>query len=277
MKGAIMKYASLNRTLSLALTVGLVAGALSLSRPGGADNPAAANQALTARIVEAKDKLQDGWTAWKEEDMKAGRDMFLKLIMEQKSANSDLFYYAALSDHRLIVYAFAAGKQAEAAPLMAEAGQYLEKAMELDSGRGELYALDATLLGYQIALDPQKGMELGMQILASFAQAESKEPDNPRVSLLKGESLMFWPVEYGGGPDNAIAVLDRALSLFEKEKVSDPVKPSWGKEEAFAFLGRAHAQKGARDKAVEYFKKALEISPHFRLAQDELKKLQVEK
>ena len=272
-----MKTKSMNRIFLPAMVGILFVGGPLMASAAKACAPAAPGQALTAKIIEAKDRLQGGWTSWKEEEMKAGRDMFLKLILEQSSANADLCYYAALSDHRLIVYAFAAGKQAEASPLIAEARKYLEKAMELDPGRGELYALDATLLGYQIALDPQKGMELGMQILASFAQAESKEPDNPRVSLLKGESLMFWPVEYGGGPDNAIAVLDRALSLFEKEKVSDPVKPSWGKEEAFAFLGRAYAQKGAREKAVEYMKKALETSPHFRLAQDELQKLQAEK
>jgi len=272
-----MKGRSANFVLGLALAAALMAGGPYLARGGKSDAPPAADKALTAKIIEARSKLQEGWMVWKEEDMKAGRDMFLKLILEQNSANADLCYYAALADHRLIVYAFAAGKQAEAGPLIAEAGKYLEKAMELDPGRGELYALDAAALGYQIALDPQKGMELGMQIITSFAQAESKEPNNPRVALLKGESLMFWPVEYGGGPDNAIVLLDRAVSLFDKEKVADPVKPSWGKEEAYAFLARAHAQKGARDKAIELMKKALEISPNFRLAQDELKKLQAEK
>ncbi|HEX9903298.1 MAG TPA: tetratricopeptide repeat protein [Acidobacteriota bacterium] len=274
-----MKKQSTYCALKLILMAVLLAGGQGLSWAAAVPSPAMSmsGQGLTARIIEARAKLQEGWTAWQEEAMKTGRDMFLKLVLEEKSANADLCYYLALSDHRLIVYAFAAGKTAEAAPLIAEARKYLEKAIELDPGRGELYAMQATVLGYEIVLDQQKGMELGMQIMMSFAQAESKEPDNPRISLLKGESLMFWPVEYGGGPDNAIAMLDRSLALFEKEKVIDPVKPSWGKEEAYAFLGRAYAQKGARDKAVEYMKKALETSPDFRLAQDELKKLQAEK
>jgi tetratricopeptide (TPR) repeat protein len=233
-----------------------------------------AGQSLAARIIEARAKLQEGWTAWKEEDMETGRDMFLKLFLEEKSPNADLCYYLALSDHRLTAYAFAAGKAAEASPLIAEGKRYLEKAVELDPGRGEVYALQAALLGYEIALNPQKGMELGMQIMASFAQAESQDPDNPRVALLKGESLMFWPVQYGGGPDKAIAALDRALALFEKERVSDPVKPSWGKEEAYVFLGRAYVQTGDRDRAVECLKKALEACPDFVAAKEELKKLQ---
>jgi tetratricopeptide (TPR) repeat protein len=261
------------------LTAALLAGGYGLSGAAAVPFPSlsAPGQGLTARIIEARAKLQEGWTTWKEEDMKTGRDMFLKLFLEEKSVNADLCYYLALSDHRLIVYAFAAGKTAEAEPLIAEGKKYLEKAVELDPSRGELYALQAALLGYEIALNPQKGMELGMQILSSFAQAESKEPDNPRIALLKGQSLMFWPAEYGGGPDNAIVLLDRAVSLFEKEKVSDPVKPSWGKEEAYAFLARAYAQKGDREKAVESLHKALEISPHLRLAQEELKKLQADK
>ncbi len=274
-----MKKQSTHYALKLILLAVLLAVGQGLSWAMAVPSPAVSisGQGLTARIIEARAKLQEGWTAWQEEAMKTGRDMFLKLVFEEKSANADLCYYLALSDHRLIVYAFAAGKTAEAAPLIAEARKYLEKAIELDPGRGELYALQAVVLGYEIALDPQKGMEMGLQIITSFAQAESKEPDNPRVSLLKGESLLFWPVEYGGGPDNVIAALDRALALFQKEKVTDPIKPSWGKEEAYAFLARAYAQKGARDKAVEYMKKALEISPDFRLAQEELKKLQAEK
>lgn len=272
-----MKKKQTKWMLMSALLAALLASGPHPAWAGAVQASAAAVEPLTAKIIEARAKLQEGWDSWNVETMRIGRDMFLKLILEQKAENADLYYYAALSDCRLTVYSFTTGQTEEAAPDMAEARKYLEKAIELDPGRGELYALDAAVLGYQIALDPQKGMELGMQIISSFAQAESKEPDNPRVCLLKGQSLLYWPVEYGGGPDKAIAMLDRAVSLFDKEKVLDQVKPSWGKEEAYAFLGLAYVRKGVKDRAADYLKKALEIVPGYRLAQEELKKLQAEK
>jgi Tfp pilus assembly protein PilF len=51
------------------------------------------------------------------------------------------------------------------------------------------------------------------------------------------------------------------------------VKPSWGKDEAYTFLAMAYNQKGDIDKAAEFFTKALEVNPEFRIAKDELAKI----
>ncbi len=95
--------------------------------------------------------------------------------------------------------------------------------------------------------------------------------------MLKGLSLFYSPAQYGGGPDNAIPVLEQAVALFEKEKPVDPLKPTWGLEETLTFLAMAHQQKGEREAAIDCLKKALAANPDYMLAQQELKKLQAEK
>jgi len=67
--------------------------------------------------------------------------------------------------------------------------------------------------------------------------------------------------------------LSKCVELFEKEEIKDSVKPSWGKEEAYTFLGMAHNQKGEAEQAEEFFDKALEINPDYGLAKEELRKL----
>ena len=234
-------------------------------------------QDAVQKIIQARDKLQEGWNTWNPETMKAARDQILYLILQDKGNSVDLYYYAALSEYRLVVHAFSAGRTDEAGTSVAQARKYLEKTMELQPAWGEPYAMYGTLLGYEIALNPSRGMELGMQTFSYFGQAESKDPQNPRVRLLKGLSLFYWPVEFGGGPDNALLVLDEAVALFEKEKPADPVKPTWGLEEALTFMARAYSQKGEKDKALDCLKKALAANPDFMLARQELKSLQPEK
>jgi len=145
--------------------------------------------------------------------------------------------------------------------------------MKIEPDFGELDALQASMLGFEIALHQEKAMSLGFQIFQYFGKALEKSPDNPRVHLLKGLSDLYTPEQYGGGPDAAIKSLNRSIELFENENVQDPVKPSWGKEEAYTFLGIIYNQKGEADKAEEMLKKALEINPEFGLAKEELQKI----
>jgi Tfp pilus assembly protein PilF len=51
------------------------------------------------------------------------------------------------------------------------------------------------------------------------------------------------------------------------------MKPSWGKDEAYTFLGMAYNQKGETEKAREYLKKALAINPDNDFTKEELKKI----
>lgn len=138
---------------------------------------------------------------------------------------------------------------------------------------GEPHALYALLLGFEIALDREKAMSLGVRTYEYFNMAFEKEPENPRVSLLKGMSDFYAPKQYGGGPDTAIETLTKALAFFEKEKIEDPMKPSWGKDEAYAYLGMAYRQKGNTDKARESFLKALEINPDYGFVKEQLSSL----
>ncbi|OGD16760.1 MAG: hypothetical protein A2Y69_02470 [Candidatus Aminicenantes bacterium RBG_13_59_9] len=268
----------MSRLLRLS-TASLFAAVLVTGLPGlGADPQTGARAAeLTAKILQARDKLQEGWNTWNAETMKAGRDQFINLIIQGDGKNADLYYYAGLSEYRLAVYAYSSGRTDEAASAIGQAKKYLEKLMDIRPDWGEPYALYGTLLGFEIALNPDLGMELGMKTLSYFGQAESKEPRNPRVRLLKGSSLFYWPVEFGGGADNALRVLAEAVDLFEKDKPGDPLKPAWGLEEALTFMARAFSQKGEKEKALDCLKRALIANPNYGLARQELNALQKDK
>jgi tetratricopeptide (TPR) repeat protein len=204
--------------------------------------------------------------------MKKARERFLGLLMKEKE-NFYLLYYLALSDYRLTNYFIINGKMEEAEVYVQEGQAYLEKAIEIDPECGELYALKASLMGFDIALHQDRAMSLGLQIFQNFTMAFQKSPDNPRVCFLKGVSDLYTPAQWGGGPDPALKNLIRAAELFDGQDTSNPVRPSWGYEETHTFMAMAYLQKREINLAREHFKRALEINPDYALAKDELKKL----
>ncbi len=231
------------------------------------------DKAARNQIIEAKRLLKNGVNTWDPEPMKKARDKLLGLVAKEKTASFYPVYYIALCDYRLATYYLTLGQMDKAEPYIKEGQDYLKKAMELQPDFGELDAFYAYMLGFEIALNPEKAMSLGMESFQYFGKAFEKSPENPRVNYLQGVSYLYTPVEYGGGADAAIEILAKSIELFEKENIQDPVKPSWGKDEAYTFLAMAYAQKGNKEKAAELFQKALEINPDFIMAKDELEKI----
>jgi len=225
------------------------------------------------QIIEAKKLLKKGVNTWDPELMKKARDVLLGLMAREKNGSLYPVYYIALSDYRLATYYLTMGQMDKAEPYIKEGQDYLKKAMELEPDFGELDAFYAYMLGFEIALNPEKAMSLGFQTYQYFGKAFEKSPENPRVHYLKGVSDLYTPAEYGGGADAAIKRLAKSVDLFEKEKIEDPVKPSWGKDEAYTYLAMAYNQKGDKDKAEELFQKALEVNPEFGMAKDEWEKI----
>ena len=231
------------------------------------------DSAVRKQIIAAKKLLKKGVDTWDPDLMKKSRDRLLGMMAREKKENLYILYYIALCDYRLATYYLTLTEMDKAEPYIKEGQDYLKKAMELDPDFGELDAFYAYMLGFEIALNPENAMSLGFEIYQYFGKAFEKSPENPRVHFLKGVSDLFTPEQYGGGADAAIKTLTKSVDLFEKENIEDPVLPSWGKDEAYTFLAIAYNQKGVKDKAVEFFQKALEINPEFKMAKDELEKI----
>lgn len=271
-----MKINRLIKWTALCFFILLYSMSLLLAQKGPNNPPVPElEQKLIQKIKEAKSKLQIGLNTWNMESLKNARDLFLNLLVKEKKENQYFFYYVALCDYRLATYYFTSAKMKEAEIYTMEGQKYLEKAMEADPSFGESFALYATLLGFEIALNQEKAMALAFKSNEYLAKALEKDPENPRINLLKGISILFTPEQFGGGADNALEFLNKSVNLFESESIKDPIKPSWGKEEAYTFLGMAYKQKNEYDKAKEFLKKALEINPEFGMAVREL--LEIEK
>ena len=109
------------------------------------------------------------------------------------------------------------------------------------------------------------GMELGIASQQSTTAALTRGPNNPRVWLVRGQGSVYTPAEYGGGLKIAQEQLTRAIELFAKD-APKPGEPTWGKAEAYVWLGQVYEQLGDKTKALEAYQKALTVSPEYTWA-----------
>ena len=149
-------------------------------------------------------------------------------------------------------------------PLFVQAQGILERSLKLRP-LAETHIVLSSIDGQLIAKDPSRGMELGMRSQASASAAMKLDPQNPRVWLLRGQSAIFTPEQYGGGLAAAQEQLEHAVELFAKDapKAGDP---SWGKAEGYVWVGQVYAKKGDKAKAAALYSKALEIAPDYAFA-----------
>jgi tetratricopeptide (TPR) repeat protein len=73
-------------------------------------------------------------------------------------------------------------------------------------------------------------------------------------------SAMFTPKMFGGGTDKAEQDLRKAIVLFEADHPVSP-KPSWGRADAYIWLGQALQKEEKSADARAAYQKALEIQP----------------
>jgi tetratricopeptide (TPR) repeat protein len=153
---------------------------------------------------------------------------------------------------------------ADGSALLQQSQTVLERSLK-NHPLPETHMLLASIDGQLIAKNPTRAMELGMESQASSSAALAGGPNNPRVWLLRGQAAIFTPEEYGGGLSAAEGQLKHAVELFAKDtpKAGDP---SWGKAEAYLWLGQVYEKKGDKMQAAAMYKQALDIAPNYSYA-----------
>jgi tetratricopeptide (TPR) repeat protein len=126
----------------------------------------------------------------------------------------------------------------------------------------ETHALLSTVLGQMIGANQSLGPVIGPQVQQEMQAALSVGPNNPRVWLLRGIAAIYTPPEYGGGISIAETQLNKAVELFATDRPIAPA-PSWGRAEAYAWLGIVLKRENKTTDAAAAFTKALQLEPNY--------------
>jgi hypothetical protein len=93
----------------------------------------------------------------------------------------------------------------------------------------ELLVMEAYIANARLAVKSgSRWKKYGAIFDEKLEEAKKINPDNPRIYLLKGQSLFYTPKAFGGGVKKALPQFEKAASLFEAETKNSIDKPSWG-------------------------------------------------
>lgn len=219
---------------------------------------AAAFAGEPAGLAPARRALQEGIDHAKPDDILAARAQFVAL--QADAPDSPLpGYWIALASWRAEPL-LGADKAESARKLLVDGIAACDRAFAADPKFGEVLAVKASLQALSLSFAPQAAMTLGPEMEENFARAKQLEPENPRVWLLHGVYLLHKPAAFGGGPERAQPVLEKAVALFAGAKATAR-GIDWGRDDACLWLGRCLAQRGDWTGARNRFRDALAANP----------------
>jgi len=253
-----------NQDMGIATTVLLL-----LTVPAAWSGPAATN--LLARGVR---QFRAGAGNWDYPTLTNAVSLFQRACRAEPDSYAAHYWQGAAQFHALLHrlgWEDAVRDRNEEARIMEHAVGVLERALALRKDDPETHALLSTLHGMRIAHAPHTALWRGRKVLYHRKLALRADPDNPRTHYLLGMSHFHAPAILGGKKE-ALAFLRKAERLFEAEQAesASPLTPVWGYAHCLAFIGEAYRDRGNREEAEAYYRKALAVNPEHRMAKEGL-------
>jgi tetratricopeptide (TPR) repeat protein len=180
-------------------------------------------------------------------------------------------YYAALVAYRLAL--LAKSDAVRASPLAQRCIDRLNQALVLAPQSAEALALQSACLALQSRLDSWRSPLSAPLSLARIDKALELAPNNPRVLLLGALAANDRPTLFGGDPQQAFTLLQRAVSAFEQRRGRPPELPGWGAAEAFTALALEYLTRGDTIAARNVLERALLVAPDFAQARSLMAKI----
>ncbi|MHB8812344.1 MAG: hypothetical protein ACYDAE_03685 [Steroidobacteraceae bacterium] len=173
-------------------------------------------------------------------------------------------YYGALAAYRLAL--LAGSDPTRARPFAQQCIERLNRALALDPGSVEALALQSACFALQSNIDPWRSPFAAPLSLARIDKALKLAPGNPRVLLLGALAARDRPKFFGGDSQQAFALMQRAVSAFERQGARPRGLPGWGAADAFTELARDYLGRGDTLAARNVLERALLLAPHYAQA-----------
>lgn len=189
--------------------------------------------------------------AWAQGKYESGMEKALEQIKTAKSAADMLsasalferigdaerdkwlpYYYAAYANH----FSGWMDTKADKDKVAEKSKDLLSKAEALERN-SETHCLRQMIAVQQLTVDPMaRWQTYGAEGTRALEAAKQADPNNPRIYMLEGQTLMNTPEAFGGGKKVAKLLFEKAIALYETHKPASPLHPNWGKDEAVKLL-----------------------------------------
>lgn len=166
-------------------------------------------------------------------------------------------YWQAYTKYNKAIYFISNRNNEESEKLTEEAIKLLENS----SKSSESYALLGTVLNFSIQFKSAITVGIvGSKAKKNFNKSIELEPKNLRGYLGLASLDYYTPEKYGGKKETE-KYINKALEQPD-QPINNPILPSWGRNLAYEIIIKFHIEKGDKEKAKEYYNKAIEKFPN---------------
>jgi tetratricopeptide (TPR) repeat protein len=180
----------------------------------------------------------------------------------EKSANDANGWYRAATAYSYVAEVATELRDKNGAQKAAEAGVAdADKAVALNPKNADYYRVLGTLCGQVIPANPIAGiLTYGKRAKDALDKAVELDPKSAKAFVAHGVGYYYLPVNFGGGPDNAIRDFKQAIALDPKSA------------EAWLWMGIALKKEQHNAEARDAFGKSLQSDPDRVWTKDQLAK-----
>lgn len=157
-------------------------------------------------------------------DLQTIASRFERIATTETSKWEPLYYHAFLNIN--LSFREKDGDKKDA--LLDIAQKSIDKALEVNGDKSELFALQGFLYQGRIQVNAMRGMTYSQKASEILENAVKENPKNPRALLLLGQNIYYTPKMFGGGSKNALPKFQEAKVLFESENGKKGISPRWG-------------------------------------------------
>ena len=174
--------------------------------------------------------------------------------------------WQALQQFRLAAAYIPSEDRKRAREAVLEGLKVVNAALEEAPGDVEMLLMGAMLDGQILLLSPWRFFHNGLRGMDRLRQAEKLEPDNPRVTLIRGTAQVILPGVLGGDAGQAreafaAALEDRGAAGVRFDELALCAGGEWAQVDLLNWLGRAHHKLGDVAEARATYARALSRSP----------------
>ena len=128
-------------------------------------------------------------------------------------------------------------KQKEA--LCNKAQIYIDTSRMRHPDLSELASMQAFLYQARIDVSPmERGLEYSLKADAQIKKAEAANPGDPRAYFLYGMNVYYTPKIFGGGPEKALPLFEKAADKFNEFVPKMQFMPHWGKQQNLDMIAK---------------------------------------
>ncbi|MFA8342764.1 MAG: tetratricopeptide repeat protein [Rhodothermaceae bacterium] len=212
------------------------------------------------QIANAKNLIKSGILQWQEVKFHQAAALCERVFQENENPYAK--YYQTRSQSMILQMAMVSRDEEKFNNFFETAVENAKSLLDNKDLQSEAEVLLAHIYMSKLSITPNDAPVLSGKIHSHLDKALEINTENPRALIIKATMLFYTPKMFGGDPQKAINLFEKAKLLLAKP-VQNKISPNWGYCDLMATLATAYLSSGELEKAKKVCEETMIKEPEF--------------